>query len=113
MKKTLTSYNVNILTQCWFDAKTASIMMKPILMAFAAGTNGLYQLTGSAQTENERTIRMKLTKTLILLLMLIAATVFVMQVCRWRGAWVGVSCYWAVLTVKNFVDWRKAGKDER
>ena len=55
---------------------------------------------------------MKLTKTLILLLMLIADTVFVMQVCRWRGAWAGVSLYWAVLTAKNYLDWKKAnGKD--
>lgn len=56
---------------------------------------------------------MRLTKTLILLLMLIAAAVYVMQVYRWRGAWAGVSLYWAVLTVKNFLDWRKAGKDGR
>ena len=50
---------------------------------------------------------MKLTKTLILALMLIAAAVFVMQVARWRGAWVFVALYWAVLTVKNYVDWRR------
>lgn len=50
---------------------------------------------------------MKLTKTLILALMLIAAAVFAMQCFRWQGAWVFVSLYWAVLTVKNYVDWRK------
>lgn len=49
---------------------------------------------------------MKLTKLLILALMLIALAVFVMQAARWRGAWIFVSLYWCVLTVKNYIDWR-------
>ena len=50
---------------------------------------------------------MRLTKALILALMLIAAAVFIMQLLRWRGAWVFVALYWAVLTVKNYCDWRR------
>ena len=50
---------------------------------------------------------MRLTKSLILALMLIAGAVFVMQVCRWRGAWVFVSLYWLTLTIKNYLDWRR------
>lgn len=48
----------------------------------------------------------RLTKALILALMLIALGVFIMQLLRWRGAWVFVALYWLVLTVKNYVDWR-------
>ena len=48
----------------------------------------------------------KRTKILILLLMLIAAAVFMMQVCRAKAAWVLVSLYWLTLTVKNYLDWR-------
>ena len=50
---------------------------------------------------------MRLTKVLILSLMLIALAVFVLQLCRVKAAWIGVSLYWLVLTVKNYVDWRK------
>ena len=50
---------------------------------------------------------MRLTKFLILALLMIAAAVFVMQVCRWKGAWIGVCTYWGVLTVKNYIDWRQ------
>ena len=50
---------------------------------------------------------MKLTKFLLLALLLIAAAVFVMQVCRWRGAWFFVAIYWGTLTVKNYIDWRR------
>ena len=46
------------------------------------------------------------SKSLILALLLIAAAVFVMQVCRWKGAYIGVCAYWGVLTVKNYLDWR-------
>ena len=50
---------------------------------------------------------MKLTKSLIFALMVIALVVFILQVLRVKFAWVGVSLYWLVLTVKNYVDWRK------
>ncbi len=50
---------------------------------------------------------MKATKSLILALMLIALAVCAMQVLRWKGAWVFVSLYWATLTVKNYIDWRR------
>lgn len=49
---------------------------------------------------------MKLTKVLILALMLIALAVFVMQLFRWKGAWIFISLYWGVLTVKNLLDWK-------
>ena len=49
---------------------------------------------------------MKLTKLLILALMLIAAAVFVMQVARWEGTMIFVALYWATLTIKNYVDWK-------
>ena len=52
--------------------------------------------------------RKKLTKSLILALLIIAAAVFVMQVCRWKGAWIFVSLYWLTLTIKNYVDWRNS-----
>lgn len=51
---------------------------------------------------------MKTTKLLILSLLLIALAVFVMQVFRWKGAWIFVSLYWLTLTVKNYFDWRRA-----
>lgn len=51
---------------------------------------------------------MKLTKVLILLLMLIAAAVFVMQVARWRGVQIFIAAYWGTLTIKNYVDWRRS-----
>ena len=50
--------------------------------------------------------RMKLTKLLILALMLIAAAVFAMQVARWEGTMIFVALYWATLTIKNYVDWK-------
>ena len=50
---------------------------------------------------------MNQTKSLILALFLIAAAVFVMQLCRWKGAWIFVSLYWFTLTVKNYIDWKK------
>ena len=50
---------------------------------------------------------MKLTKLLILALMLIALAVFIMQVVRWHGTMLFVALYWAVLTVKNYVDWKR------
>ncbi len=53
---------------------------------------------------------MKLTKLLILALMINAAVVFVMQICRTPVAWVGVSLYWLILTIKNFVDWKRNGR---
>lgn len=49
---------------------------------------------------------MRLTKLLILALMLIAAAVFVMQVAR-VNCWWAICAYWATLTVKNYVDWRQ------
>ena len=52
---------------------------------------------------------MRLRKTLILALMCIALGVFLMQVARLRFAWIGVSLYWLVLTIKNYVDWRNRG----
>lgn len=48
-----------------------------------------------------------MSKGLICTLMVIAAVVFVMQVLRWPWAFVGVATYWGVLTVKNFIDWRR------
>lgn len=50
---------------------------------------------------------MKPTKYLIPLLMLDALAVFVMQVARWPGAWVFVAFYWLVLTIKNYIDWKR------
>lgn len=50
------------------------------------------------------------TKGLIFALMVIAGAVFVAQVMRWPGAFVGVSIYWGVLTIKNFIDWRRSQK---
>lgn len=50
---------------------------------------------------------MKLTELLILALMLNALAVFVMQMIRWPYAWAFIALYWWILTVKNFVDWRK------
>ena len=50
---------------------------------------------------------MKLTKLLILSLLLIALAVFVMQVFRWKYSFIFVALYWATLTVKNYVDWRR------
>lgn len=48
----------------------------------------------------------KYKKLLILALFVIAAAVFAMQVCRWKGAWIFVSLYWGTLTAKNYLDWR-------
>ena len=50
---------------------------------------------------------MSVSKSLICALMVIAGAVFVAQVMRWPWAFVGVSIYWGVLTVKNFIDWRR------
>ena len=50
---------------------------------------------------------MKLTKLLILALMLIAFSVYIMQVFRWKWAFLFVALYWLVLTVKNYCDWRR------
>lgn len=49
---------------------------------------------------------MKTTKILILLLLIDAGAVFVMQCLRWGGAFVFVALYWAILTAKNYLDWR-------
>ena len=46
-------------------------------------------------------------KMLIFLLLLDAAAVFVMQLCRWKGVWLFVALYWALLTIKNLRDWRR------
>lgn len=54
----------------------------------------------------------KATKILILLLLLDAALVFVLQVLRTPFAWVFVSLYWAILTIKNYIDWRNSGKKD-
>ncbi len=53
---------------------------------------------------------MKTTKILILALLIDAAAVSVMQFVRWRGAWLFVTLYWVILTVKNYVDWRKSNR---
>ena len=45
-------------------------------------------------------------KLLIIGLFVDALAVFVMQVCRWRGAWVFIALYWFILTIKNYLDWR-------
>ena len=58
------------------------------------------------QQKKEQQRSSQIAKILILALLLIAAAVFVMQVCRWKGAWIFVSLYWLTLTVKNFLDWR-------
>lgn len=50
---------------------------------------------------------MKITKLLILSLLLIALAVFVMQVFRWKGAHIFIALYWGTLTIKNYLDWRK------
>ena len=50
---------------------------------------------------------MKTTKILILTLLVNAALVFALQVTRSPIAWIFVSLYWLVLTVKNYVDWRR------
>ena len=58
------------------------------------------------QQKKEQQRSSQVVKILILALMLIALAVFVMQMCRWRGAWIFVSLYWLTLTVKNHLDWR-------
>lgn len=57
---------------------------------------------------------MKLTKVLILALMVDAAAVAVMQIARWTaGVWWLICLYWILLTAKNYVDWRRSNaKDE-
>ncbi len=52
---------------------------------------------------------MTLTDRLILLLMVIALTVFVFNL-HSIAPWPLVAAYWAVLTVKNYVDFRERRK---
>lgn len=47
---------------------------------------------------------------LILLLLLDAALVFVLQICR-VNAWIWICLYWAILTLKNALDWRAERHD--
>ncbi len=53
---------------------------------------------------------MKLVDWLILLLMVIALTVFCFNL-RGIAPWPLVAAYWAVLTVKNYADFRERRKD--
>ena len=48
----------------------------------------------------------KVKQMLILLLLIDAAAVFVMQVMK-LNPWPFVCLYWAILTVKNALDWRE------
>lgn len=52
---------------------------------------------------------MKLVDWLILLLMVIALVVFVFNLHGIAPMWL-VACYWATLTIKNFVDFREKRK---
>lgn len=47
----------------------------------------------------------KTIKLLILVLALVAGVTFVLQVLHNPIAWVFVSLYWLILTVKNYLDW--------
>lgn len=51
----------------------------------------------------------KAIKILILLLLIDALAVLVMQLIRWRWAWLFVALYWAILTAKNYLDWKGRG----
>ena len=42
---------------------------------------------------------------LVYALLIDALVVFAMQSVRWRGAWIFVALYWAILAAKNAVDW--------
>ena len=45
-----------------------------------------------------------MTRILIFLLMLVSGVVFVLQVRREKRAWLFICIYWAILTIKNAVD---------
>jgi len=47
-----------------------------------------------------------LKKSIVWLLMVCAAIVFVMQLCR-VNAWLMICLYWALLTIKNALDLRR------
>ena len=49
---------------------------------------------------------------LILLLSLNAALVFVLQICR-VSAWIWICLYWAILTLKNALDWREEQREKQ
>lgn len=53
---------------------------------------------------------MKITKILILALILISAGVLTGLLFQ-QNVWGGIVCYWAVLLAKNYSDWRNFRKD--
>lgn len=55
----------------------------------------------------------KLTKALILVLLLDAGLVFILQLQKSTWAWVFIATYWGVLTVKNFADWLQSNHKEK
>ena len=56
-------------------------------------------------------MKLRLVDWLILLLMAIALTVFIFNLHGIAPMWL-VACYWAVLTVKNLVDYRNARRNK-
>ena len=50
---------------------------------------------------------------LVLLLMIDAAVVFIGQVFRWRYVFFLIALYWAILTVKNAVEWWRRRREKR
>jgi hypothetical protein len=55
-------------------------------------------------------MEMKLTNILVTLLMVDAGVVLVLQLMRSPIAWVFVCVYWAILLVKNYVDWKRTNE---
>ena len=52
----------------------------------------------------------RISKNLILVLMVIALSVFIGQLLH-LNCWLNICLYWLVLTIKNYIDW-KGTKDE-